>query len=258
MKGWSGYGLAAFLLAFVLAVLPAGTGTAQAVPAADTVQGVRFGDHGSYERAVIDLGKGGAPADVAPEFSWIHRNGDWVVRVNLPTAAATLKTDGTGLGKAISKYYVVRMADPSGGMFVDLHLTGAAKSLRVFELDNPARIVVDVTPGGARLYPKPRTRTTTVLMRPRAGAGVGPGTLAVRGYGRPFEASGVWRIKDSSGKVVRKGIYTTSDWTTAWGGFKFNASYPACMSGRSGALQVGELSPRDGSFRGVSVPIRFR
>lgn len=252
VRGWL-----ANLAILVLAMLVAGAAPAQAaVP--DAIQNVRFGDHTTFERAVIDLGHGGAPAQSAPTFSSSYRQGDWIVRVNLPSVTGTVRTDGSGLGRAISKYYVVRSRSSAGSLFVDFHLTGAAKSVNVFEMDNPARIVVDVTPGGTTLSPRPVTGASTVVTRPRADNLVGPDAFTVSGYGRPFEASGVWRIKNASGAVVSRGIYTTSDWMMTWGAYKFSGSYPSSLSGHKGTLQVGDLSPKDGSFRGVSAPLRFR
>lgn len=257
IRNLSGRGWLANLAILALAMLMVGGAPAQAtVP--DTIQNIRFGDHTTFERAVIDLGHGGVPAQSAPTFSSSYKQGDWIVRVNLPSVTATSTTDGSGLGRAISKYYVVRSRSSTGSLFLDFHLTGAAKSVNVFKLDNPARIVVDVTPGGTTLSPRPVTGASTVVTRPRTDNLVGPDTFTVSGYGRPFEASGVWRIKNASSIVVSRGIYTTSDWTTTWGAYRFSAGYPSSLSGHSGTLQVGELSPKDGSFRGVSVPLRFR
>jgi hypothetical protein len=249
--------LACLAIFLGLMVFALGSTPAQAT-ATDTLQNVRFGDHVTFERAVIDLGHDGIPGQFAPTFFSSYRNGDWIARVKLPGVTATSKTDGAGLGRAISKYYVVRSPGTTGSLFVDFHLTGAARSVNVFKLDNPARIVIDVTPGGTTLFPRPVAGARSVVTKPRAGNLVGPGTFAVTGYGRPFEASGAWRIKDASGRVVRQGIYTTNDWMATWGSFKFSASYPASLSGGNGTLQVGEFSPKDGNFEGVSVPLKFR
>lgn len=253
----SGRGWLVYLAILVLTALIVGAVPAQAA-APDTLQNVRFGDHVTFERAVIDLGSGGVPAKFAPDFSSSYRDGDWIVRVKLPTVTMTNKTDGAGLGRAISKYYVVRSGSSAGSLFVDFYLTGAARSVDVFKLDNPARIVVDVTPGGTTLFPAPVAGTRTVVNVPRTDRLVGSENFTVAGYGRPFEASGAWRIKNAGGRVVRQGTYTTSDWSVTWGAFRFSASYPMSLSGHSGTLQVGEFSPRDGSFRGVSVPLEFR
>lgn len=244
-----------FVLVVFLGGLLIGAGAASATVAADTLQNVRFGDHGSYERAVLDLGYGQTLGDVAPEYTWRYRDGDWILRVNLPSVASTLKTGGDGLGLGISRYYVVRRTD--GSLAVDLRLARPAQ-VNVFGLAHPSRVVVDVTPYGLPFYPEPAANEKIVITQPRLSYLVGPGTFKVSGYGRPFEAQGVWRIKTSSGKVVREGTYITNDWTTAWGTFEFEATYPARLAGHTGVLQVGERSPRDGRFHGASVSLRFR
>ena len=89
------------------------------------------------------------------------------------------------------------------------------------------------------------------------GSAVGP-EFRVHGYARPFEASGAWRIQDSSGQVVKQGRYSTADWTSTWGAYSFRPGYPESLSGERGTLQVGSLSARDGSFTGVTIPLYFR
>ena len=245
-------------MAVALCVLVPGPAPAEAqTTAPDRIDGVRFGDHGTFERAVTDTSTAGINPGSALPFTYSYRNGDWVVRVNLPTAGDTLTTDGAGLGRAISRYHVVRAPGTSGSLFVDFHLTGAAKSVKVYKLDNPGRIVVDVTPGGTALFPRPRIAANAVALTPRAGKLVGPGTFAVNGYARPFEARGAWRLRDASGRVVRQGAYSTNDWTEAWGFYAFSVAYPASLAGTPGWIEVGEFSPKDGLFRGVSVPVRF-
>lgn len=224
--------------------------SAEAAPA-NGLTDVRSGDHGGYERAVLDF-----RASTAPEFSRSYRNGDTVVRVRLPETRSTDISGGKVAGDAISHYRVVRTKP--GSLFVDLHLEGAARSVEVFALDRPGRIVVDVTPGGTQLRPGPKSANGTYIMSPRSGAAVGPGEFRVGGYGRPFEASGVWRVKDSDGRVVSRGNYKAADWADTWGAYGFKATYPERLGGERGALQVGQLSARDGSFEGAAVPVTFR
>lgn len=250
------YTLVPLLVALVFAASVAAqptARTAEAVPAGG-ITDVRFGDHLTHERAVLDFRA--SPTGEPPRISWNYREGDTVVRVRLPETRTTASAGGLGLGRAISHYRVVR-AQP-GWLYVDLHLTGAARSVNVFALDAPGRIVVDIVPGGTQLLASPAHANGAYVMTPRPGATVGPGELRVGGYARPFEASGVWRIKDSGGRIVSRGIYTTTDWTTAWGAYGFRTGYPAALSGERGTLEVGSLSARDGSFSGVSVPLRFR
>lgn len=250
------YTLVPLLVAVVFAASVAAQPTARTAEAAPAggVTDVRFGDHITHERAVLDFRA--SPTGEPPRVSWSYRTGDTVVRLRLPETRATATAGGPGLGRAISHYRVVRTSP--GWLYVDLHLTGAARSVNVFTLDAPGRIVVDVAPGGTQLFASPAHANGTYVMAPRPGAAVGPGEFRVGGYARPFEASGVWRLKDSDGRIVRSGLYTTTDWTTAWGAYGFRTGYSATLSGERGTLEVGSLSARDGSFRGVSVPLRFR
>ena len=247
-----GYAAALVLAAFVAGLASAGATTTQP----DTVRDVRFGDHMSYERAVIDLGSRRARGELAPRYRSSYRDGDWIVRVDLPTIRHTLTTDGSGLGRAISRYHVVRTL--RGNLRVYFHLKGAASSVDVFKLNHPARVVIDVRPGGEALYAKPAFGANTVILNPRSEKWVGPGMFIVKGYGRPFEEQGTWRVLNASGKVVRQGTYTTSDWANTWGAFAFSVAYPERLAGTEGTIEVGQHSPRDGGFEGATVPLNFR
>jgi hypothetical protein len=136
-------------------VFALGAGTAQATET-DILQKVRFEDHGTFERAIITLGQRRVPGDFAPTFSSSYRDGDSIARIQLPSTTQTTKTDGPGLSRAISRYYVVRSPGRTKSLFVDFHLTKAARAVKVYKLDNPARIVIDVTSGGKTLYPRPQ------------------------------------------------------------------------------------------------------
>lgn len=249
--------LTMFLISALAISLAAPATAQQSTGSADTLLDVRFGDHVSYERAVIDLGRDELPSDFVPYYSWTVLDGGTILHVHLPSVNSTKTTDGKGLGVAFSRYYVTRAA-PGGHLDVDLQLTSVAGPANVFYLNYPARIVIDVPVNGENPYPKATYGDSTVVTQPRAGYTVGPDMLTVVGYGRPFEARGTWRIKDSSGTVVKKGSYTTTDWAETWGTYSFSADYPDSMSGKSGALEVGSLSAKDGSFEGVSVPLTFR
>lgn len=248
--------LMVLLTAVALALCIVGTVPAGAATAADTLLDVRFGDHGSYERAVLDLGVGKNPAQLVPYYEWNRIAGDTVLRVQLPSVDSTMTTGGDAIGRTISRYYTVRAMDGKH-LFVDLVLEEDAGPVTVFYMGYPARIVVDVPTGGANSSRLPAAGERAVIMRPRANFDVGPDEITVKGYARPFEGQGDWRIKNSAGKVVREGSYKTTDWSTTWGRYRFTAEYPDSMSGRRGVLQVGENSARDGRFEGVSVPLDF-
>jgi hypothetical protein len=227
--------------------------SAEAAPAGG-VTDVRFGDHITYERAVLDFDA--SPTGEPPRYSWRYREGDTVIRVRLPETQATALTGGNGLGRAFSHYQVVRK--DGGWLYVDLFLNSAARNVNVFSLDDPGRIVVDVTPGAVQLSPTPVHENGVYVMSPRPGSAAGPGEMMVHGYARPFEATGVWRVKDAGGQIVRRGTYTTADWASTWGAYSFWVDYPASLSGQSGTLEIGSASARDGSFTGASVPLYFR
>jgi hypothetical protein len=257
MKRWT-----LSMLFVALAVLFAGPAAAQVTASSapeDTLQELRFGDHITFERAVLDFGTQEVSADFAPVHPWARSDGNTVVRISLPTIDSTLTTDGEGLGKGISRYYVTR-AETGDHLVVDLYLTDEAGPVDVFYLNYPARVVLDVPvyPELENPYPEAAFGERVVVTQPREGYVVGPDLFTVTGYGRPFEAHGSWRIKDAEGEVVSEGSYRASDWLDAWGRFSFAVDYPASMSGQEGALEVGEHSARDGDFEGVSVPLTFR
>lgn len=253
MRRWF---IALVLTLTATATLTMGSASAQTLGAADTIRDVRSGDHGTYERMVFDLGYEQFPADFAPNYRWAY-NGGTILRLNLPTVSSTFVTDGFGLGKGISRYYVVRNAN-GGRLSTEIHLTDTAGPATVFYLNYPARVVVDVPTGGQDFRPDPAFGDNVVVKQPRAGYTVGPGIFTITGYGRPFGAVGTWRILDSTGAVAREGSYYASDWATTWGRFAVTADYPAYLGGQYGTLQVGQYSARDGSFQGVSIPLTFR
>jgi hypothetical protein len=226
-------------------------------PALGALRGVRFGDHGTHERVVLDLDGVGPTGGSPPPHVYSYQSGDWFVRIGLPTVEATEVSGGPGLGKAVGSYHVVR-ARGSGGLYVYLHLAEPAESVNVFGLEEPARVVVDVASGGTVGRPRPTIGAGAVVINPRNGVSAGPGAFRVGGYARPHEASGSWRIRDADDRVVRRGAYTTNDWATTWGSYAFRAGYPASLSGREGTFEVGEFSMIDGRFRGASVPLHFR
>src|SRR5687767_14904583 len=78
---------------------------------ADTVLGVRYGDHEYYERAVIDLGTGREPATTVSRWTLTSTRGGGLLRVNLPSASATCVSDGTFGEGLLGSFYVVRAPD---------------------------------------------------------------------------------------------------------------------------------------------------
>ena len=220
--------------------------------AADSIREVRFGKHEGYERAVIDFGSESAPASRVPAWSLSSPTGEGYARITFPDIDATSETEGMFGGSILDNFYVVRA--PGGGMFVDVFATGAFR-YRVMELSDPGRLLLDYHPTNGDLrFPIPAQAKKTVLFEPRQSeATISP--LRVSGYSRNFEASNTIMLRASSGKVLLRRTVLSNDWTETWGYFEASLKFPA-FEGLA-TLQVGSLSPRDGSFEGVKVPVTY-
>ena len=116
--------------------------------AADSIQGVRFGEHEGYEQVVIDFGSQGAPVAHVPLWALSSPTGEGYARITFPGVDATAVTDGKLGGSILDNFYVVRA--PGGGMFVDIFATGAFQ-YRMTELSDPGRLVVDYRPANVAL-----------------------------------------------------------------------------------------------------------
>jgi hypothetical protein len=221
--------------------------------AADSIREVRFGRHEGYERAVIDFGSESAPASRVPAWSLSSPTGEGYARITFPDIDATSETDGTFGGSILDNFYVVRA--PGGGMFVDVFATGAFR-YRVIELSDPGRLVLDYHPTRSvdLRFPIPAQAKKTVLFEPRQGEAI-ISPLRVSGYSRNFEASNTIMLRASSGNVLSRGTVLSNDWTETWGYFEASLEFPAFEG--PATLRVGGLSPRDGSFEGVEVPVNY-
>src|SRR5215212_5839592 len=220
--------------------------------AADSIQEVTFGEHEGYERMVIDFGSEGAPSSRVPAWSLSSPTGEGYARITFPDIDATSETDGTFGGSILNNFYVVRA--PGGSMFVDVFATGAFR-YRVIELSDPGRLVLDYRPTNADLrFPIPAQAKKTVLFEPRQGESIAS-PLRVSGYSRNFEASNTIMLRASSGKVLSRRTVLSNDWSETWGYFEASVGFPA-FEGQA-TLRVGGLSPRDGTFEGVEVPVTY-
>ncbi len=218
---------------------------------ADSVLGVRYASHEGYERAVLDLGTGDEPARIVPRWTLSSPNGDGLLRVNLPSASATGVSGGRFGDRLLASFHVVRA--PEGGMFVDF-FARSAFHYRVLEVGDPARLVVDFRPAGTpSKMPLPAEGGETVLVEPRRGARISD-PLVVSGYSRNFEAANTITLTDAAGEVVARRTVLGNDWGSTWGYFEATLDLPP-LSGK-GTLRVGTSSARDGSFRGVEIPVR--
>jgi len=218
---------------------------------ADTLLAVRHGTHEGFERVVIDLGAGQEPAVAVPRWTLHSPEGGRLLRLNLPSANATAVSNG-GLGDGMLRdFHVVRA--PEGGMFVDV-LAEKGFRYRVLELTEPARLVVDLRPAGVRpKEPPPAEGAQTVLVEPRAGARISD-PLTVSGYSRNFEAANTIILEDEEGNILVRETVMANDWSSTWGYFEATINLPSLPE--KGTLRVGAGSARDGSFRGVEIPVR--
>lgn len=213
---------------------------------------MRWETHDGCARFVIDLAsEAGRPAAAVGRVTAEFMRDLGVVRVELPdvtgvdSGAADARFDG--LARAA---YAVNAPD-GAGMFVDLHLDAPVEA-HVAVLDEPARVVIDLRPGGSSLPPPAVAGRQVVVMEPRTGEESYP--LTIRGYARTFEANVVARL-EQDGEDVDEMFTTATGWMEAWGYFSMTFD-----EGPTGTvvLHVGEYSARDGAWQGVAVDLKMR
>jgi hypothetical protein len=230
-----------------LPVEPAGPGDAR------EISGLRWQAHEGCERLVIDLaGEAGSPATGTGPVEVEVLRGLGVVRVALTGVERVDPgaTEATFAGPLARAAYAVRAPE---GLFtwIDVHLGDAAEA-HVKTLAEPARVVVDLRPGGGPVPPPPASERRVVVLQPRGGSASYP--LTVTGYARHFEANVVVRI-EQGGADVFETFTTATDWIDAWGHYSV-----VVEEGPAGPirLHVGEHSARDGTWEGVAVDLEMR
>ncbi|HSJ28959.1 MAG TPA: hypothetical protein VLB67_12165 [Acidimicrobiia bacterium] len=181
---------------------------------ADTVSGIRWTTHEGCERIVVEFtAASGAPAVSPPGVGPLFIRSAGVVRLQLDenvTASAML--DQVVDTELVAAAYVVRR--PTQDLFVDLHLAAPA-AVRVSVASGPARIVVDVVPGGDP-YPAPAFRTgDIVIVDPVGGEIVYPFT--VNGYTR--RADGEMTVSLATGTVSEDHTGAVGPVGDTWGAF---------------------------------------
>jgi hypothetical protein len=218
---------------------------------ARSVADLRWARHEGCERFVIELAReDGSPVDSVGGVSAEMMRDLGVIRVQLPRDVQTPDETDLGVdGDLVSGAFVVRRQDR--GLFVDVHLADAVLA-RVLRLSNPARIVVDLQPGGPALPQTPSRDTLVVVLEPAEGDATYP--LKIVGYARTFEANVLARLRQD-GRIVAEEFTTSTDYTEAWGLYSITI-----QSGPSGNVElfVGELSARDGTEQGVRINLRMR
>lgn len=220
---------------------------------ADRISQLRWESHEGCERFVIDLvdqderpagASGAVSAEVLRDLGVVRvtlREVEWVD----PDA-----TDETFRGPLATAAYAV-WAPEGRWVYVDVHLAEAAEA-HVATLSDPARVVVDLRPGGDPIPEAPPREAAVVVLQPRAGQHSYP--LEVVGYARTFEANVVVRL-EQDGEDVYDEFTTATSWADAWGHYTFTIS-----DGPTGpvTLHVGEYSARDGTWEGVAVRLDMR
>jgi hypothetical protein len=220
---------------------------------ADRVGALRWQAYEGCERFVVDLRReDGTPADRAGEVTVEVLRHLGVVRVSLPDVDA-VEAEATEIaleGPLARAAYAVR--SPIGrGLYVDLHLAEAAEA-HVTTLDEPARVVVDLRPGGPPVPEPAPAGDHVVVLEPRPGRASYP--LRVTGYARTFESNVVVRL-ERNGETVHEDFTTATGWVDAWG--HYSLSIPRGPAGRV-VLHVGEYSAKDGTWQGVAIDLHVR
>ena len=219
---------------------------------ADSVRALRWEAHEGCERFVIDLADAeGNPAEGAGDVSVEVLRDLGVVRVTLRDVewVAQDATEESFEGELARGAYTV-WADEGRWVFVDLHLAGEAEA-HAAVLDDPARVVVDLRPGGGPIPELSAIDQGVVVLAPRPGAASYP--LTVTGYARTFEANVVARI-EQDGEEVDLDFTTATAWADAWGYYSITFE-----DGPSGPIElhVGEHSARDGTWQGTMVGLEM-
>jgi hypothetical protein len=171
-----------------------------------------------------------------------------IVRIPLPRGITDVaQADSAFKDGSLAAAYVVHGLQD--GFFLDVHVAHPVLA-SAHALEAPARLFVDVTPGGGAVpTAAPRARNVVVI-EPRKGPASYP--LVIRGYARTFEANVIARFAGSDSVRAHT---TAADWSTTWG--EFELTIP---EGPLGAIElfVGEDSAKDGTPIGVTIPLEMR
>ncbi len=216
-----------------------GTQTRESADAASVV-GLTLTGYEGCERLVVDLAAvSGAPATSVGTTSAEFLRESGIVRVHLdPAVDETGVSDIIFAGSLVDRVFVVR--DFDGSMFLDVHLVAPAVA-RYTEITNPARLAVDLAPGGSAVG-APLASDYVVVLPVRES-----NPVTIDGYGRTFEANVILRIRQN-GDIISEGFTTATDYLETWGRFTFDIP-----DGVAGDVEifVGEDSARDGTEQGV-------
>lgn len=220
---------------------------------AHAVSGLRAAAHEGCERFVIDLAtEGGDPAGTAGDVQAEFLRDLGVVRIELRDVEMvdSVATEASFGGPLAHSAYSVRSPD-GRWTYVDLHV-GEPAEANVFVLEDPARVVVDLRPGGGPVPEPTGDVNSVVILRPRPGEASYP--LTVSGYSRLFEANTVVRL-EVDGEEVFDDSTTATAWADAWGHYSLTIE-----DGPTGevTLHVGDHSARDGTWSGAEVELNMQ
>lgn len=198
-----------------------------------------------FEVALVT--EGGAPATSAPRTTAEIFPDSGLVRLRFTGGVtSTAVTESLIESTLVRQAYVVRGLD--GSMFVDLHLSESVGA-RAVELRSPARVAVELRPGGEPVQLGASLGANVVVTDPARRTVEYP--ILVRGYSRTFEANVMARLS-ADGSAIDEYFTTAADWTQTWGEFVFEIP-----TGPGGVLSlfIGEESAEDGTIRGVTLDL---
>lgn len=217
-------------------------------PVADSerISTVRWSKDAGCETFLIEFtNDAGVPAVTPPSVTATLIREIGVIRVELNVAETGL-SDQLVETTLVDRLFVVRQND--GNLFVDLLLQEPAMA-RMITATSPARIEIEMEPGGSFFDGRPAIEPNVVLTKPIPGEHTYP--LVVSGYARTFEANVVARL-NRDGERVAEAFTTAADWLETWGEFEMEIA-----DGPSGDLSlfVGEASAESGAPLGVTVAV---
>lgn len=202
---------------------------------ANIVSGVRWSVFDECERVVIDFAaSSGAPAVSPPGVGPLFIRPAGVLRLQFdPVVTRSAFMDQVLEGNLVTRAYVVRRS--TNDIFIDLHLSQAAL-VRVNVVSGPARVVVDIRPGGDPYRAQPVITDSLVVIDPVEGSVVFPFT--VNGYSRGGESEMAVAISSGGTDEVHTGAVGAGG--DAWGAF--TVLVPDGMAGPA-AMIVGDRIP---------------
>lgn len=224
---------------------PLGSQSGDAADAA-TITGLAMTPYEGCEQLVVELAAAsGAPATSlgTTHAELIRTNG--IVRVHLdPSITGTTLSDVVFDGSLVDRVYVVRDFDDS--LFFDVHLSASAVA-RFSEISSPARLVVDLAPGGTEI--RKADHEGFIVVMPLDDTVTPP--VSVEGYGRTFEGNVILRAR-RDGNIVAETYTTSTDYLETWG--RFEIGLPTEITGNL-ELFIGEDSARDGVEQGIRLDV---